>query len=249
MIPEGNPTQSLGGRDAELAVFVRDLIEDPSRIDKLSATQIKETSLFCFGRLQAFRMGGRSAPLVGLSVLLWRAKPEHLRFLNVDWALNIAFAIATDPSYIWPEWGVVLAGVLISKCTSLLPETTDEERVMKTELLAQAELRLIHLAGERPPTAGPSVRVTAESLIAEWKQKFLNGLQPIVEASQADWPTLVPRSTMSDTALQGEIERLDRIMPAWYDDEDRRLYRLSMERKDVWLIGKVHLMDRSRDGD
>jgi len=241
MIPEGNPTQSLGGRDAEFAAFVKALIENPSRIDELSATHIKETSLFCFGRLQAFRMGGRSAPLVGLNVLLWRAKPEDLRFLNIDWALNIAFAIATDPSYIWPEWGVVLAGVLISKCTSLLPETTDEERPMKIELLAQAELRLTHLAGDRPPTSGPSVRVTAQTLITEWKRGFPNGLQPVVEASRADWPALDQINGMSDTTLQAEIDRLDRIMPAWYDDEDRRIYRLSMERKDSWLVGKVRL--------
>ncbi len=62
MIPEGNPTQSLGGRDAELAAFVKALIENPSRIDELSATHIKETSLFCFGRL-----------LFG-----WAADPHHL---------------------------------------------------------------------------------------------------------------------------------------------------------------------------
>ena len=52
--------------------------------------------------------------------------------------------IATDPSCIWPEWDVVLAGVLISRCTNLLPEMTDEQRAMKIELLARTELRLVH---------------------------------------------------------------------------------------------------------
>jgi len=155
--------------------------------------------------------------------------------------LNLALGIAMDPSYIWPEWGVVLAGVLISKCSSLLPEMTDEQRATKIEVLAQAELRVTHLAGERLPSAIPSVRAAAKALLIEWKQSFPHGLQPVVDASQDAWPAVDPLAGMSDVALQAEVDRLDRIMQAGYADDDRRFYRLSMERKDAWLVGKIRL--------
>jgi len=251
---EGKPTDSLELRDADLARLIVKMIDQPEIVRNMSGTEVRGVVRFCYRRLQRFRMGGRSAPLIGLCVILWNAKATHLDFLvrdveterldldlDLDAALNTALGIAMDPSYIWPEWGVVLAGVIAWRCFRLLPEDSEKRRATKDELTAQLRLRLVHLKDGRPPTAAGSVQRAAEAVLDEWTKQFPSGMQPVVEACSKPWPDSALAGKTSESLLQARIDDLDKIMPAWYTAEDRAVYRSSMERRDAWIVSKVHL--------
>ena len=98
-------------RDDDTFNDLEALINGTENISSWDDIKLKDKLSTCFGRLDRLRMGGRSHPLIALSVLLWLAHDrEPVANLDVEGRLNRAFQIAMDPSYLYPEWGLVLAG-------------------------------------------------------------------------------------------------------------------------------------------
>ena len=246
MKPTGMPSESLEARDVRLAHFVKQIVEQPERIPNIPPAAIKAGVLFCIKRLLGFRMGGRSGPLVALSALLWKADRASLSFLwkpdpdelnpfDVEGLLAVSFSIAADPSYIWPEWAIVVIGVIVAR---VMPDV-DQEPAVKAEILAQTRLRLSQLSGTGLPLPAASVSRTARLLLEAWDGGFPSGIESIAIACEEAWPVPPIGFEVPDDQLQVEVERLDQIMPAWYTQHDRMLYRISLERKRAWLIDKV----------
>lgn len=239
--PHGAPSEVLQERDVRLAAALREIVRDPSIVANLDEETVIGDVDFCLARLRLVRMGGRSVGLVGLSVILWFARhPEKLR-LNVEEILVTAFGISMDPSYIWPEWGIVLAGVFIARYLPLLPDGTDGQKKAKLELSQQCRLRLAHLHRQVLPAPLEAVGQAAKALEEAWDNGFSEGLQRVTAVCKASWPDAPAFAATSAELLRARISALDLIQPAWYTTEDRALYRLSMERADTWLIADVVL--------
>jgi hypothetical protein len=237
----GSPTESLKDRDARFGAAMRAIIEDPAAITGKDADSTKALIGFCRRRLGRMRMGGRSAPLVGLSVVLWNARDPRELDIDVEDLLTTALAVSMDPSYIWPEWGIVLAGVLICRYLAQLSEDAGQPKRDETELINQCRLRLRHLIEGHPPRATEPVRHAARVLEDQWALGFPDGLQPVVESCLGSWPRTDEVASASPEFLQQRIDALDQIQPAWYLEEDRRFYRLSMERGGTWIVSSVAL--------
>ena len=229
--------ETLADRDAELAGAVTSIVRDVQALDQMPSAEVSALACYCLGRIRLLRMGGRSAPLVALAVIVWR-RASDVR-LDSEEALNLALGVAVDPSYIWPEWGIVLAGAILAQYGSL--QKTDQVRTENgwQEIVRQAELRLVHLeSGERPaPTDG--VRRTAEALLVALRSHFPLGIRPVVEAASQEWPSVA--GPINADELRTRVAELDRSMPAWYSNEDRAMYRRSLEERDAWLIPYAQL--------
>lgn len=225
-------TETLADRDNELIQAVVGIIRNPELRNEKSDLELTSLARYCLRRIRLLRMGGRSAPLVALAVLVWRW-PGKLR-LDLEETLNLAFSVAADPSYIWPEWGIVLVGAILARFDSL--ETTDDilSKSGREEILRQAELRLVHLQKGEPPTASEGVRRTAEALLAAFRNRFPNGITSVVDAASQGWPQM--RQSLSEDELKLRVAELDRSMPAWYTDEERAIYKRSLEDRNAWLI-------------
>jgi hypothetical protein len=237
----GSPTESLKDRDSRFGAAMRAIINDPAVIVGKDADSIKALIGFCGRRLGRMRMGGRSVPLVGLSVVLWNAQDLLELDLDLEDLLTTALAIAMDPSYIWPEWGIVLAGVLICRHLSERPEDSGQPKRDEKELINQCRLRLRHLIESHLPRPSEPVRNASRVLDDQWTLGFPNGLQPVVDSCLDSWPSTREVTSVSPEFLQQKIDALDQIQPAWYSEEDRRFYRLSMERAGTWIVSSVVL--------
>jgi hypothetical protein len=236
--PTGSPTDSLKDRDERFGAAMRAVIRDPKILLGKEPDAINALIAFCMGRLSRFSMGGRSVPLVGLSVVLWNADDPVALKLDLETPLANAFAIAMDPSYIWPEWGIVLAGVIICRYIPLLPEVAQG---VKNELTNQCRLRLRYLCGKDLPQPCDAVRKAAQALGEQWALGFPQGLQPVVQTCLDTWENTSGLESVTPDELQRRMGALDAIQPAWYSEEDRRFYRLGMERAGTWIVSSVVL--------
>jgi hypothetical protein len=223
---------------------MRAIINDPNVIVGNDADAIKALIGFCRRRLGRLRMGGRSVPLVGLCVVLWNVRDPLELDLDFEDLLTTALAIAMDPSFIWPEWGVVLAGVLICRYLPQLPEDSEQLKSEKRELINQCRLRLRHFVEARLPVPSEPVRKASRVLDNQWTLGFPDGLQPVANICLESWPSTDEVASVPSEFLQHKIDALDQIQPAWYSEEDRRFYRLSMERAGTWIVSSV-VMTRS----
>jgi hypothetical protein len=236
--PQGSTTGSLQERDARMATALTAIIRNPGILADMDQEEVVGDIKFCVKRLRLVRMGGRSVALVALSVILWYAKEPEQIPLDIEDLLVMAFGITTDPSYIWPEWGVVLAGVLIARYLPLMAE--DSER-QKQELTQQCRLRVAHLCRQIPPVATRPARDAAQALRGQWDEGFRHGLDAVVKAAIDAWPDTLAVESTSAEILKARISALDLIQPAWYSAEDWAFYRLSMERSGNWVISDVNL--------
>lgn len=110
---------------------------------------------------------------------------------------------------------------------------------VRQEILSQMRLRLAHLGGKTPPLATEAVRQISARLLKALDAGFPEGVEEIANACRKSWPKSED-SAIDEQELQAETERLDRIIPGWYQPHDRALYRLSLERRDAWIVDKVH---------
>jgi hypothetical protein len=180
-------------------------------------------------------MGGRSASLIALCVILWRI--DHKRRgvrLDVEALLSVAFRIALDPSFIFPEWAVVLAGVLLARHTERLsPDSRDE-------VVRQCMLLLRDLEGR--PSVSRAVRIAAGALRQEWDCGFRIGLDPVVRCCLREWPDTANARNISPSALDEIVRAMNEVLPGAFTERERRLYRLNLERQGEWaVLGRVRL--------
>ena len=178
------------------------------------------------------RIGGRSMPLCTLAVILWHVNDRwpRLRF-DIEEYLATAFRVSLDPSFIHPEWGVVLGGVLIARYQQYLPPDN------RDETLSQFRHYLQYL--QRCPTPPVPVQRAAASLLSCWDAGFPEGLDPVIRACLESWPDASGLSSIPPEKLQEDIDRLAKDFPLLrraLTDRERQLYRLHWQRKGVWSV-------------
>lgn len=230
--PLGRPTSRLDERDEELAEKLGRILRQSDLLKTEDASSINDTLDYCLARTRLVRMGGRSAPLVAASVIVWGTPAARLRF-DLEGAFGVALAVASDPSFVWPEWGVILAGVLVARFSVLVDNFRESPARAQDELLAQVRLRLTHFVKGTPPASQSRVIEVARATLYEWERHFPDGLVPVVKIAQEMWPQ---PSTVSSAELTRRMEVLDTTMPAWYSEEDLSIYRAELEGSGNWVI-------------
>lgn len=211
-------------RYRELAPF----IEDPKKLEAASEASLQRLIDGCISRLEAVQMGGRSASLVGLSVILWVVSRRRRVTFPVVKLLSLCLKIAKDPSFIQPEWAVVLAGVLIARYPS------DIVLGAREEIVNQSRQQLRDIRDD--PALPKPVHMAATSLLEEWDLKFKSGLDPVVQCCLRGWPDTTSVRSISQTELNEIIQIMNETLPGSLSDKDRIFYRLNLERNGDWKL-------------
>lgn len=228
------PTIPAVKRDLELAKKVKEALLNPRNLTKKSVTTFVELCIECLERL---RMGGRSTPLLALCTLLWhRSNDIQISDRDVEKLFCTGFHIAGDPSYGYPEAGVLLVGTLLAKCSNKLPINSREDIFNQARMM----LEYIEQGGSYPN----SVRLTASCLLEAWDMKFENGLTDAVNVLKTLWPDTSPISSIPQEIIEKEIENIElnfvRLQFS-ITDRQRRIYRLYLQRKGRWLLDYLDL--------
>lgn len=217
--------------DADLRSFkqLEGFIRDSGSITGLSEKEIHDHLHYCIEALNRFAMGGRSTCLIGLSLLLWKGNQSYIKSseINIEKLLPLSFRITTDPSFIFPEWGVVLTGVIIAKYRYCFPEKSLE--VVEN----QCKLLLRHLTSRLD--LSDAIRVTAESLLTSWKNDFYEGLEPLVRTALLAWPDTSNCEKVTVEELEKSLSKLfKKKLATDLNLNERRAYKLLLENKGKW---------------
>lgn len=204
------------------------IIQNPASLTAANDSSIQRLVNGCISRLSALRMGGRSASIVGLSVVLWTQHRRGGIRLDVEKTLSLCFKIARDPSYIQPEWAVVLAGTIIARYSDRLEQGRREEVLDQ----CRAQLKLL----EADAAHGSSVCMAARSLVEAWKSNFKFGLNSVVQSCLEGWPSTADVQSVADIELNEIIRVMNKTLPSMLTERDRSLYRLYLERKGEWRL-------------
>lgn len=211
---------------------LRHILTDAGAVEVMDDATVTATVEGCVRRLERFRMGGRSIPLYGLAVLLWRAHDRWPRIpCDVERLLSLGFRITLDPSFVQPEWGIVLIGVLLARYDRWL----GAEPGAWGAIVGQCRKNLSYL--QRVPAAPPAVRSAVASLLEQWHenpQRFPNGLEPAKRACLESWPDTSSIQGMPKTELEPIIAKLNEKLPSDLSEEERRCYRRHLELEGIW---------------
>jgi hypothetical protein len=219
-------TKTLAEIDLEVVKEIETIIGDPARLRAMGEDRVSSIMKDCFRNLSRIRSGGRSARLVCLSVLLWNNRERALPAdLDPEDLLALAFHLALDPSLLFPEWGVVLAGVLLIGFAERLPLDS------KGQTLAKCWRLVAYLS---QTTSLPSVANAARTLVAERETKSAGCLNQIIQAALRQWPDTRDINSMPQGELEAGIAPLNEILPALWADHQRKIYRLFLERERAW---------------
>jgi len=215
-------------RDEQIFRSIESFIVNAEDIAKMDDTEVNSAIGFCLERLHRLRMGGRSLPLVALSVLLWNVHDRGLKVeLDIENCLALSFRIAGDPSFVQPEWGLVLVGVLLSRYQHRLSKR------VRDEVIAQSKLLLEHY--QKNGISLP-VRRSAQALKESWNCGFPNGLNTVFKACLNAWPDTSDVAHIPDNELKQDMDRISGILPVEITLQDRKLYRLNLERRSIWKV-------------
>lgn len=224
-------------RDLDQLRKLGDLITDPRKTEELSSGEILSYLEHCQNRLSRVRMGGRSDSLAGLCLLLWHGvNRQEVRTRvapNVEAIAGLAIRTVADPSFIKPERGIVLLGVLI--CRWMLPGHTSDSETVRQDILEQVRLVTAYYASDHSGLP-ERVRVAAQTLLAQWNSGFTEEFAPVVRKALAEWPTTEELRHYSEEDLAQRIEQLSKRLPATLSRDELALYRLYLERQGQWTI-------------
>jgi hypothetical protein len=214
-------------RDNEIYKSLETIISNPEEIRKMDNEAVNATLNFCINRLNRFRMGGRSSALVGLSVLLWHLHERGTDIkIDVEECFSLAFRTAIDPSFVQPEWGIVLSGVLIARYLDRLPSQAS------AEIVRQCRLLLEHL--EKDNNNLTTMPQAASALIQTWDADFPQGMNPVVKTCLAGWPETTSVNIIDKRRLEKLIDEMNSNLPANLSERQRKLYRLQLEQWGKW---------------
>lgn len=231
-------TDSLAPIDRDIAEFessLHPLLKEPTSAAKLDENDFVDLLRYCVGRIRRLRMGGRSLPLFSLGVLLWHRDSDSLAQADIDVEelLADALKICRDPSYVQPEWALVVVGALLARHASLIPDE------VRDEALQQCRIMLCFL--EQPGRSVEAVAMASRTLINCWDEGFSNGLQPVVDACLKAWQDPSEVRGISKGRLKELIVAMNDHLPETLSDRDRDLYRRYRE-----LSGSWQLLERIR---
>jgi len=216
--------------------LLKGLIENPEMVAGMDNAGINAHIEECLASLNRLRMGGRSTPLTALCVLLWHAhgrSPEVA--LDVERCLTKAFDICRDPSYVRPEWGVVLAGVLIAKYMDRLSESENGEGP-REGVARQSRMMLRDLDGRG---VTKPVQEAAGALLNAWDAEFPRGLAPVVETCLNAWPETSSAKDLDLETIRAYLGPLSsEIVTCNMTHRERVLYRAMCERDGKWEMLK-----------
>lgn len=204
------------------------IVKNPRMIDEMDDASLDFAIHDCLKELNRLRMGGRSTSLQMLVVLLWNTPRRKIQ-LAIEACLALAFRLAGDPSFAQPEWGIVLAGVLIARYMGgCLPTGTE------TEIASQCKLLLAYF--ESTLGVSPAVQKAAAFLTECWVTGFPNGINPVLKACLAAWPETAATAGTSDSELKDQTNLMFATLPACMTEGDRRIFRLFLEKEGKWNI-------------
>ena len=214
-------------KDAVVLAKLKGLIAHPEGIQKLSDSEIAQLMDECEMRLGRVSMGGRSSSLKLLCVLLWSLTDREslaLTLRNRAEALAVAgLRTVGDPSIIEPEWGIVLAGVILARWPNGL------DAIARKTLIDIVEYH----ASE---STNAAVVSAARGLLDEISNGFKNGLSVIIDRALSDWPSTEAAESMNEVEYEQEKVILNSIVSAKLTPAQRSLYRLELQKTGMWDI-------------
>jgi hypothetical protein len=224
--------ESATNRDAIEWEEIRGWVCDPSKINQMNADEVLSRIQKCVSCIERVRMGGRSASIFAISALLWYGKGKvNKQQIDVEKLMSLALHIVTDPSFVQPEMGIILAGVLVARYSDWLSDDCREE------ILSQTKLMLNYFATQ--DSYPNQVRSVAWALTTSWELDFEVGIQESISIMKSGWP-----ETTSMQSILGNHDRLNRLfedmrkeeLPASVGHWGKSLYRLYFERGGLWEI-------------
>jgi len=219
--------KTVTDRDIEYFNQVKALIADPGTVSRMTKQDIISWSDFCLSRVNRVRKGGRSKPLIALSVMLWRARTKWPGASDqLEAILATALRIALDPTFIQPEWGVVLTAAVLARHMGSFPKDSRDE--IRRESIAVLRFLADHQKASR------SVRLVAKRTLEEDASGYPNGLKPVVVTALDSWPSTRAVRSLGNDEVDRLVAAMDDKVPAMLTPYDRKVYRLKLEREGIW---------------
>ncbi len=223
-------TESVTERDIVKWQEIKEWVCAPSKIRSMEADELLTKIEDCVFRIERVRMGGRSASIFAMSVLLWYGKSKiDKNQIDIEQLISLGLGIITDPSFVQPEMGIILVGILVARYSDWLPDDCREETLLQTKLM----LDYFAVQDSYPN----QVRSVALLLTISWNQDFEIAIQEAISVMKSEWPeTTAIRPILSSGRLEKLYKNMGKVLPAWIGCFGRSLYRLQLERKGCWEI-------------
>lgn len=231
--------QVLDRDERNMKEFLCKLVKNPETLSAWDVAAINARIEDCWDWIYRLRMGGRSAALTVLCILLWSARHRSPDVkLDVEKSIAKAFDICRDPSFIRPEWGIVLAGVLIAGYLNRLSES-DDNNSARQEIEKQCRMVLRNLEGYAGTTE--VVRTATGVMLTEWDAGFPNGLNPVIKSCLDGWPDTAGAQGLDLGMIRDYLEPLScRILAGDMTHRERMLYKAMLELNGDWaLFGRL----------
>lgn len=218
----------------EMKSLLETLIHDQGLASRLESQLVNDYIGTCLGAIRRLRMGGRSTSLTVLCILLWAVHERGSEIeIDVEEVLAKAFDICRDPSYVRPEWGVVLIGVLVARYLGRLPEIEGKSEQRK-EIVKQCRMMLRDL-DQRGVTE--PVKESAGALLNAWDAHFPRGLTPVVKAGLNSWPDIAAATDLDPETIRKYLRPLStEIVTCDMTKRERVLYRALSEMDGKWAM-------------
>lgn len=203
----------------------------PKEISNFSSSSLFTEIDRCLHFLKRLRMGGRSASLVFLSLLLWHGKDRLTKEqINVEELLALGFRIAGDPSFVQPEMGLILVGILGAKYKDFVkdPEKEGEQIWLQTKLM-------LDYFATKESSSNP-VSAVAWVLSTSWEDNREIALQEAVAIMKNRWPSTSAMKFISKERAKNIFGNMGKKLPIYNIDIDRTFYRLWFEYSGLWEI-------------
>jgi len=227
--------QGSFSRDHEQLLRIREILQDTSKITKLTAEEVLAYIRDCEQRISQVQMGGRSHSLALLSLLLWYSAGHddvsRAMMGGLERVASMALRSAVDPSLVQPEWAVILLGVLVAQWSNI--DNAWEQRSQRDAFLSQVRvmLDLFRSEGMRLPLP---TKIAAQQVIEAWDLQFRDGLSKAVHEALKAWPSTQSLESLAQDELASRLAALANRLPANVNVEELALYRLFLERQGDW---------------
>jgi hypothetical protein len=229
------------------------LSDDIARRERLSVRALKESGLLDGARIASMsihelpthiqdltktvdqvQMGGRSVSLLGLCTLLWYAPtPAVAEIIDVERLIGSGFRIAGDPSFAFPQLGVLLSGILISKHVNVLPSSV-------RDIVREQTRRVLAFIGASGRYT-ESVHSVTSCLLAAWGMDLQDGVREASRLVFADWPASSVPIKASGEVLDRFLANVAQRLPVCWSPWDWRLYQCALEIDDSLAEVPTHV--------